>query len=305
MRSAGIGFIKVAAALVAATFALSACSAGARDDVAPPTNSASSTLAVAVVAPSTLVGAWGAEGPGIPTGTVIAFSMDELTPQLSLSRPGCFLFGGWRTTTGGLFIGQTSGGQGECPEFAEGSVSSNPLFLQQARLFGRVSGQLVLATGDGTVVATLAAGATPISNPNAVPELSSIPTLTEAARVELDTPPTAVANTTSVAPAQIVGSWRPEKQNNPASFLRFDEPTGRWSSSDGCNGNGGVWGLAASGGSFLAVGGGQDLIGCNNDDTSSIQGASYAGFDGEVLVFGDKDGKVVGRFIRSPTPTSS
>jgi len=128
--------------------------------------------------------------------------------------------------------------------------------------------------------------------------------LTDAARIRLDAPAKALPNTDPATASQIEGSWRPDPQRNPRSVLRFDGATGRWNNSDFCNGTGGPWALADSDGSFIAVGGVSSLIGCDDDDTPIVQRASYAGFDGDVLVFGDAQGKVLRRFVRAPASDS-
>jgi len=299
-----MGVTKVVAALVAATFALSACSAGAAVDdqtVVPTTVPAG----VEIAAPSTLVGAWGVDATGVPPGSVLRLGIDDLSPGLSMSGPGCAVDGSWRSAVGGLFTTVVVTAAGECSQYTDTGGRSVPEFLALASGFGRRAGQLVLTGADGSVVAALIAGATPVPRPNEPTEFLSVPVLTEKARFALDAPTVPLPGVRPASQAQIEGSWRPEEQKNPQSSLSFTGADARWRGSDGCNGLGGSWALAAFGGSFIAVGGASTGIGCNNDNTSSIEGASYAGFDGEVLVFGDKDGKVVGRFIRSPTPTSS
>jgi hypothetical protein len=298
ITTVGRSMVGTVGGVVALAMAISLVAGCLNDDA---TDSATATAPVVeTVLPSALVGAWGLEGAGLPVGSVLRIARDGT--GLSISRPGgtCFPSGSWRASIGGLFIGQIPGGSGECWKAAEGF----PDFLQQVRGFGRVGGDLVLTAADGSVVVRLVPGATPMPNPYAPPASSSIPVLTEATRVALDAPAKTLTGTTPATPARIEGSWRPESQKNPRSSLRFTGATGSWSGFDGCNGYGGTWALAAAGGSFLVLGLPSDAIGCNNDDTGSFQRGVYAGFEGAVLVFGDKNGKVVGRFVRAPsTPT--
>ena len=101
-------------------------------------------------------------------------------------------------------------------------------------------------------------------------------------------------------PAQLVGRWFPADGGSAAPRQPFAEllADGRWSGSDGCNGQGGRW-IAGAGGSLLAVAGPQTLIGCTGADVGGwLSNAPRAGFDGELLVLLNPAGKEVARLSR-------
>jgi len=95
----------------------------------------------------------------------------------------------------------------------------------------------------------------------------------------------------------MIGLWVPLVAAPGDSYLKLEETD--WTSSDGCNGNGGRW--ADLGGGYIITTplGPSHLVGCENVPVAEwFHFARTAGFDGDVLVLFDASGDELARFAR-------
>ncbi len=245
---------------------------------------------------SSLMGNWFVTGNGVEPELMATVDAGEFRVWQKCGAA----FAQWRASTSGLFASGISSWSGSC-----GDRPDLP-WLDTATGWQPDGDGIALVAGDGSTLARLAPGATPKADKNTAGSLADPPVVTDEIRTLLNASPSMGAGiTASGTRASLVGVWiavlpspRPSTQysprNPPGVTLKTD---GSWSGSDGCNGAGGRWN--ADEGRVIASSGPQTLIGCDNIDAPGwFARAWLAGFDGDVLVTFDQDGKELGRFTR-------
>lgn len=249
--------------------------------------------------PSQLVGQWEVQGVDVKPGTVLTLAAGEARVFL---RCG-LIYGSWDALPGGTFIAQTWGRSGDCGSDAR--PPEEPTWLTRAFAFVVSGPDRELLGQDGRVTATLrAATARPQAPQSAIASVTQPPVLTAADRERLDRrPPSFPAGVRPAEAAELVGTWvLPGEdgagRNWPHATFGSD---GTWFGSDGCNGQGGRWALAA--GALLTGSGIQTAIGCEN--IAVLSGAVLAAFDGETLVLIGEQGQEIRRAVRGPAPKAS
>lgn len=189
------------------------------------------------------------------------------------------------------------GGAGEC-DLDEGV----PWLAAAARVVPEADSMLV-EDAAGTRLATLRPGGEPMKHDDIDPSLAADPELTDeleamlSARV-MDLPDGLRPATISQVTA---GRWYPDRHAPSApegSWLELDAD-GTWSGSDGCNGQGSVWLLEASGW-FRTGSWAQTAIGCSGIDVGGAlsEGVALAVDEEGALVALDETGTPAARFVR-------
>jgi hypothetical protein len=243
------------------------------------------------------MGNWFVTGDGVEPGLMATVDAGEFRVWQQCGAA----FAGWRGSTSGLFAADVSSWSGTCPD------KPDLPWLDTATGWLPDGSGIALIGGDGSTLARLAPGATPTADKNTLGSLADPPVVTDEIRALLNASPSMGAGISSSATrASLVGSWIAVLPSpRPSSNLTYREPPGvtiksdgTWSGSDGCNGSGGRWN-ADEEGRVIASSGPTTLVGCGNIDAPGwFAGASLAGFDGDVLVTFDHDGKELGRFTR-------
>lgn len=222
------------------------------------------------VDPTILIGSWQVADPGDQSGAVVQFGAGDVQVRADCGR----LLGSWRANPLGMFVADIHGWDGQC------TGDTAPQWLATATGFRDHGDGPQLLDRDGEVTARLVPAGTP--QPGESPEPYATPA---------PLPP-------GLAPADaasLLGRWHPVEPPASKAFLEL-APSGEWSGSDGCNGQGGRW-VAGPDGALLATSGVSTLMACDNQVPvgSWLSTAARAGFDGTELVLLDMDGNPVGR----------
>ncbi|BCL12324.1 META domain-containing protein [Micromonospora sagamiensis] len=247
------------------------------------------------LAPEELLGAWtlvDVDEPG--AGTILHLAHRDL--HVLGSRCGV-LSGSWRADTDGVFLAEVTSASASAVEGIPGcerASQDTPDWLRRVTAYRFDDGGRPLLLDDlAQPVARLVPGASPTPGPDMAASVLAPPVVTDEVRRALAP---AAALPVTLTPAdrhRLAGRWVPLTGNRNA-YLEFTAD-GDWTGSDGCNGSRGRW-ISASGGTLLATAGATTLVGCDNVPVDSWLGtARRAGFDGEVLVLLDAQGKETGR----------
>lgn len=265
---------------------LAACGTGTVPDPAGSGGSATSTPGD----PLDLVWLWTVrEAAGEEPGAII-----RLAGSLSLWRTCGHLDGSWRAAPEGLFLSDVAGGSGACYH----GPDSVPPWLRQAAGHRADGPDRLLVDRDGRAVARLVPGGRPKVDADTAPSGGEPPVLTDELRRMLSAAAPLPDGLQPAAATDLVGRWVRSDGTGAGAprppFVQFTAD-GRWTGSDGCNGQGGRW-VAGRAGSFLAVAGPQTLIGCAGADIGGwLSGTARAGIVGDELVLLDPTGREVGR----------
>lgn len=260
------------------------------------TSEAPATNTVDAVA---LIGMWAIRGVADHEPALLRLDRDGGAWDLALLRQCGVLYGGWDADGHGLFIADAGhGGSGWVTSEGCNDEALAPQWLQSAVAHRRDGHGHALLDHAGAVVARLVPGDVPNFRSNAPQEIAEPPEVTEHARRALAPSAPLPAGLTPTTEQALQGRWAPlDRPESSTAHVDFDAH-GSWIGSDGCNQLGGRW-RAGSGGGFLATGGPSTLIGCENVPVQDrLTSASRAGFDGDVLVLVNRQGKVEGRFRR-------
>ena len=199
---------------------------------------------------------------------------------------------------GGRFIGEANGGDSDC--FVGASPRPSPVWLDDAVGY-RIDGEdRLLLDRNGQTVARLFPGAHPTAGPNHAASYASPPVVTSRMRASFDEPAPVPAGLQPASAEQLMMRWLPTgpKRGNDKAYLEFLR-SGRWTASDGCNGQGGKYALGADG-ELLTTSGASTLIGCDGSPVGNwATEARRAALDGEVLVLLDASGREIGRCKRA------
>jgi hypothetical protein len=227
--------------------------------------------------------------------------------RLMLWRHCGQLLGGWKTNSAGMFVGVVDGRSAKCADRDDPArwtpAGWTPDWLRRAVGYRMDAGGPVLLDANGDSVARLLAGGRPTPGPDIMPEMAEPPILDDRTRRELNqpegAPPGGLVPTT---PAQLYGRWfRADAGGSRATnaFLELSSD-GSWQISR-CDPSAGRW-ISDESGRFLAVpSGGAEAagLGCRSKATpGGLIDASYAFFDGQILVLLDSGGNEVGRLAR-------
>lgn len=241
-----------------------------------------------------LVGAWTVRDvPDPDDGAVVLFDGERLGVWRTC---GVHEFGAIVGSDGALRT-SLQGGYADC------DVDSGLSWVDAATRIAAQGDDLELQGPDGVRLATLERGGTPKVPESVDPSVAETPVLTDELAARLTAPPLDLPDgLTPVTEAQLTGArWFPARHAPSApegSWVEFD-PAGTWRGSDGCNGQGSVWLLEASGW-FRAAGFAQTAIGCSGVAVGSQLTSSAAlavNADG-MLVALTPDGTEAGRFVR-------
>lgn len=297
-----IGLLRVAGVLAAVALLATACGT----ETAPGTGSSSPTSpGQAQSSPpglrgldvSSLMGNWFVTGDAVEPGLMVTVDAGELRVWQKCGA----VFAGWRGSTTGLFVAGVSSWSGPC-----GDKPELP-WLENATGWQPDGDGIALVGTAGSPLARLTPGATPTADKNTAGSPADPPVVTDEIRALLNASPAMPAGTTPATRATLTGTWIAVLPSpRPSSNLQYSQlpgvtlkADGSWSGSDGCNGGGGRWN-ADDEGRVVASSGPQTKIGCDNIDAPGwFARAWLAGFDGDVLVTFDQDGKELGRFTRS------
>ncbi|WP_328471643.1 META domain-containing protein [Actinoplanes sp. NBC_00393] len=218
------------------------------------------------------------------------------------------LMGQWYANTDGQFVADLNAFSSHPDEKGCASVKEPadtaevvPEWLARAAAFRAEGGERLLLDRDGGTVARLQPGAKPVKRSTMASEVTGVPVVTDETRAELNAVAAPLpANLTAATSATLLGKWKPDPMpqgtQEPGPFAEF-LADGKWTGSDGCNGQGGRW-LSGPNGSLLATQGPMTLIGCAGAPIGQwMTEARRAGFDGQTLVLLDGAGKEVGRLV--------
>jgi hypothetical protein len=278
-----------------AVLALAGCGAGTAagpDQAGAPNGTALPPGgAVEPADPVGLVGLWTVrEAAGEEPGAILRLADREV----SLWRRCGALFGAWRASPDGLFVAHFNGGSGACYT-GPGDV---PAWLSRAAGHRADGTARLLVDRDGATVARLVPGGRPKVDRYTSESLAEPPVVTDGLRRALGPVAALPAGLRPATAAELARRWVPadgagdRAPRPPFAALAVD---GRWTGSDGCNGQGGRW-IAGEAGAFLAVAGAQTLIGCDGADVGGwLSDASRAGFAGDQLVLVDRSGREIAR----------
>jgi hypothetical protein len=271
-----------AAGLVLA-FALAGCT-GAAGGGRHPSARAQAPSQSGRLDPRVLLGSWRVAAPAA-TGVLVRFD-GALTV-----RSGCgVMWGSWDADEYGLFAAALYGGVPQCslPRIGQ------PRWLARAVGFEPAGADRLLLDQAGRVIARLL----PVARPTAFGFASPV------AQVEsrFDAGRPLPGGLRAATAATLVGRWLAPPSDRAVggapSFLDF-RADGTWSSSDGCNGNGGRWALGPDGALVSSLGP-STLVLCAGSPTAGwLQQASRAGLAGRTLTLFAPSGQVVGRLTRA------
>ncbi|MEV0328335.1 META domain-containing protein [Micromonospora echinospora] len=246
------------------------------------------------LAPEELIGSWtlvDVDEPG--AGTILHLAHPDL--HVLGSRCGT-LSGSWRADSDGVFLAEVNSASAvEGVPGCERASQDTPDWLRRVTAYRfDDGGRPVLLDDLAQPVARLVPGASPTPGPEMAASVLEPPVVTDEVRRALAP---AVALPATLTPAdqhRLVGRWAPVSGHRNA-YLRFTAD-GDWAGSDGCNDAGGRW-ISGAGGTLLATTGATTLVGCDASVPvgSWLWVARRAGFDGEVLVLLDAEGKETGR----------
>jgi META domain len=243
--------------------------------------------------PLGLVGSWKVQAAGEPPGVSIILG-DEFT----VFRACGDVNGEWLADRAGHFISYADSADGRC--FRNTHSISVP-WLNQATGY-RVDGRKrLLLNASGRVLARLSPGAHPTASRHDEASVAATPKVTRTLRTRLATPPRLPAGLRPATPATLVGRWDAigAHSSDSSGYVQFD-PSGRWTGSDGCNGAGGRYAVAAAGQLTITDGGLNGLVECDGSQAMYwAEQARRAGFDGSRLVLINRHGKVLGHLMRS------
>jgi hypothetical protein len=250
--------------------------------------------------PVGLIGLWQLSAAGEAGDAVLRVDGEQ---QIMLFRRCLSLTGGWQATVEGQFLAHFDGYSPNtrgpaCPGVEEPDASAiTPGWLTRATAFRAEGTERLLLDDGGATVARLLPGGKAAPRADMAPELTEPPVVTAETRERLAVAAAALPGSLEPATsAALLGRWRPEGRDVGA-FAEF-RAGGVWEGNDGCNGQGGRW-SAGPDGSMLAVTGPSTLIGCENVPVAAwLARARRAGFDGEVLVLLDAEGRELGRLTR-------
>jgi hypothetical protein len=207
--------------------------------------------------------------------------------------------GGWKANSAGMFVGTVSTGSAKCPN-RDDPAHWTPDWLRRAVGYRLDTGGPVLLDADGDIVARLLAGGRPTPGPDIMPEMAEPPVLDDDTRRELTKPEGAPpAGLVPATPAQLHGRWVPAGGTGPDhatnGFLEVSAD-GSWRTSR-CDPGAGRW-IGDESGRVLAVSSGVAQLMCSNAAAGWLTEASYASFDGQILVLQDSGGHELGRLAR-------
>ena len=266
--------------------------------VAPTSGRSPSTPASVAVAPADplrLVGMWRIEAPGEEAGAVLRLGDDLMIWR----RCGPDL-GGWAANKAGMFVGAIEASTSPCPFTVESTKGPSWLVATTSYAIEGTSRRLLDSSGRTTAI--LRPSAAVAGSKHVIGFLAKPPKLTKdlAARIDALSPIVGGTQASGIH-ADLAGRWIPldpnGKPTTSASYVTFDR-TGWWSGSDGCNGQSGRWAQGQSN-TFLALQGGQTLIGCNGINVGGILARTTAvTSQGAILVMSDRSGQPIGKFVR-------
>jgi hypothetical protein len=266
--------------------------------------------------PHGLLGAWSVEAAGEEPGMVVL-----LDPSYLLLRRQCgTLLGKWRAHPTGPFVARIWSGSTACFDRAR-PETWNPRWLRSAAQFRLETAGPVLVDGRGEVTARLE----PYDGPDGPRPLFPPKDLSMAPDPFADPAPLPVGLRPAAA-TELVDRWHPvplgvRRHRAPPHLVLTAER--RWSCSDGPlgaasatptedgrvpsgpgrrargrpHGCGGVW-LAGEAGLLLAITGPSTFAFDGPHAGGWMYDVARAGFDGEVLVLHDRDGRPLGRLAR-------
>lgn len=265
-----------------------------------PTSTASSSTATgpdpAAVSvggdPADIIGEWRVTGANETEPTTLTFHEDRVTIQRSCGSQD----GSWRASPSGLFVASTASWHPEC----EGGETA-PSWLTAADSFAFDGRNVLLLGRDGSRTALLL----PVETETAALDDPS-PTTSHGGE---GTKPGIFGDSVPVtlepaSPERLIGRWVPLEDAPPGQalnrpFVQF-MTNNTWTGSDGCNSQAGRW-TATDAGELLGTQGGQTLIACEGLRPIGqwVATAVAAGFDDEVLVLLNGDGREVVRLQRA------
>jgi hypothetical protein len=263
----------------------------------PPAPAQSSTPAppVASADPAGLIGLWTLVGSSDDPGGLVR--IDE--HSVSVFRHCAVIRAQWEAGVTGLFVAYTSGyqvserGRGCRPD------TSAPDWTTRATAFRAEGADRVLLDQDGRILVRLTPGGKPKAVIDLAPADREPPVVTDEIRRSLSRKPDLPAGLAPAGPALLAGRWVPAAGATPGGAHVELSADGSWTGSDGCNRQAGRW-VGDTAGTVLAVAGAQTQIGCENVAVPAwFDEARAAGFDGDVLVLLDADGRETGRLKRA------
>lgn len=269
---------RTAAVLVAITAALAGC-ARAETPGGP---------VAAAVGPSALVGLWHvSDAQGENDDTWLRLDARDLT----VLRPCGGIFGGWRAA-GSTFVAATYGWSAECS-----TQQPEVPWLDEAATYRLTADGADLLDDTGEIVAALTVDGAPDPDDDQLGAYVAAPSPDPSALAAL-VPAPLPAGVKPATTERIIDRWVPQgvvATTDPG--VTFDA-SGRYSSTDGCNGTEGAWAVVEEGW-FLATAGPITAMWCEGAPVPTIVGtASRAGFDGATLVLLDHAGAELGQFTR-------
>jgi hypothetical protein len=219
--------------------------------------------------------------------------------ELILWRHCGQFFGGWKANSAGMFVGTVSAGSAKCPN-RDDPAHWTPDWLRRAVGYRIDAGDPVLLDANGNTVARLLTGGRPTPGPDIMPEMAYPPVLDDHTRRELTQPEGAPpAGLVPATPAQLYGRWVPADGTGPDpatnGFLEVSAD-GSWQTTR-CDPSAGRW-ISDESGRVLTVSSGVAQLMCSNPAAGWLTEASYAFFDGQILVLLDSGGNELGRLAR-------
>jgi hypothetical protein len=249
-----------------------------------------------VADPAGLVGTWHLDAAGEPRGAILTIG-DRVDGGLLLFH-GCGMFSGaWAANRHGMFVGSLDGGDGSCFGRNPDTTLLIPHWLTAATGFVPVGRDETLVDAHGRVLATLRPGAHATVGGNDSPDYAAPPVVTAVMREAWREPAPLPGGVRPASPAEVQRKWVPTGKTSHA-FVTFGSD-GRYSGSDGCNGEGGRFLLGADG-IVLATSGASTEIGCENNPLPGwVAQAGRLGVRGSHLVFVSAKGTVLGEAARA------
>ncbi|MEV4629981.1 META domain-containing protein [Micromonospora sp. NPDC049523] len=246
--------------------------------------------------PEGLIGSWtiiDLDDPG--GGRILRLAHNELY----LVGSDCDTLGGsWRADTDGVFLADVYVATAAAVEGLPGCELASqvtPEWLRRVTAYRfDYRGLPVLLDELDRPVARLVPGATPTAGPDMLASVLDPPVVTDEARRAFAPAAALPATLVPADPRGLVGRWAPAEGHRTA-YAEFTAD-GEWRGSDGCNEESGRW-IVAAGGTLLTTGRMVTAMFCADGVSVGhwLWTARRAGFDGDVLVLLDAEGKETGR----------
>jgi hypothetical protein len=266
-------------------------------------SSRSSQAAPPELLPSKLIGAWDVAAEDVPEGSKVRIG-DPAEEEFfgwdaTLDLGSCVVGLRMAAARPNLFAWQYTSSQGDdCGQVARGFVETPPALLRASTFAAAPDGGITLRDQAGVTLATLTPTGSMRTPDGTDPRGFEVPTASVQGRAEFDRVVEIPDDLVPAAPADLIGSWRPQQARNAGARLKFVDD-GTFRGSDGCNGVFGRWSMESDTGALVTTPPGfTTLIGCRNSGVpGAVHGARFAGFDGNVLVLTDASGTELARFV--------